>query len=118
MGELGNAERLGHVAKGVLGNNAVLFLAQNEADTRLVVRMAKQIIDGGKIEVHFSGILRFERATFKVENHEAPKLQVIEEKIDSVVLACDLKGYLPANEREADSQLKEKFLNVAYKAGF
>ena len=93
------------------------FLAQNEADTRLVVLMAKQIIDGGKIEVHFSGIFRFECATFQIEDHEASKLQVIEEKIDSVVRACDLKGYLPANEREADSQLKEKFLDVAYKAG-
>ena len=79
--------------------------------------MAKQIVDGGKIEVHLAGVFRFERTTFQIEDHKAPELQVVEQKIDSVVLACDLKRNLSANEREADAQLKEKLLNVAYKAG-
>ena len=42
---------------------------------------------------------------------------MVEEKIYSVVLACDFKRNLSANESEADAQLKEKLLNVAYKAG-
>ncbi len=42
---------------------------------------------------------------------------MVEEKIDSVVLACHLKRHLSANEREADSQLKEEVLDVADKAG-
>ena len=117
MGELRNAKRLRHVAKRIFCNDAVFFLAQNEADTRFVARMAKQIVDGGKIEVHLAGVFRFERTTFQIEDHKAPELQVVEQKIDSVVLACDLKRNLSANEREADAQLKEKLLNVAYKAG-
>jgi len=79
--------------------------------------MTKQIIDGGKIEVHLAGVLRLERAALEVEDNEASKLQVIEEQVDSVFLLGHFERHLSANEREADSQLKEELLDVANKPG-
>ena len=102
-----DAQSLRHVAKRVLGNDAVFFLAQNEADTRLVVRVTKQIIPCGKIEVHLAGIFRLERTS---------QLHVVEEQVDSVFLARNFKRNLTATKRKSYSKLKEKLLDVADKA--
>ena len=42
-----------------LSDNAVLRLAQDQADARLVTKMAQHVVDG-KVEVHLAGIFRFE----------------------------------------------------------
>lgn len=115
--ELSDAQRLGHVAQRVFRDDAVLFLAQDQADAGFVIGVAQQIIYGGKLEVHLAGVLRLERAPFEVEDHVAAELEVIEEQVDPVFLAGDFQRDLAAYECEAQAEFKDKFLNVADKTG-
>jgi len=66
MPKLGNAHRRRGVPESIFRYDPVLRLAQDETDARLVVGMAEKVVDGGKIEVHFAGVLRLERCRLQV----------------------------------------------------
>jgi hypothetical protein len=99
---------LSNIAEWVFRNDAALLLAKNESDTRLVVRMAEHVINGGEVEVHLPRILRLERRHLQIDDNEASELQVVEEEIDLEVLASNFKRNLAADKSESDAELDEK----------
>ena len=56
----GDADGLGHVAQGVLGDEAFAAAADDQSDARLVVRVAEEVVDGGEVEVELAGVFGFE----------------------------------------------------------
>jgi len=98
-----NANRLGEVAKGILGDDLIPRLAQNDSDGWLVVRMTEQVINGGQVEVHLPGILRLEGGHLKIDHNVCPELEVVEEKVDVEILPADFEMYLLPDEGETGS---------------
>lgn len=68
--------------------------------------MAELVIDRGEIEVHLTGKFGLKVLDLQLDD-EAAQLQVIEQKIQIVVLATDLEGMLALDERKADAELKD-----------
>src|SRR5882757_3784168 len=58
----GNADRRRGISQCVFGNDLVLGFADDQPDTRLVIRMPQQVVNGGEIEVHLAGELRLKRS--------------------------------------------------------
>ena len=51
----------------IFGNDLVLGLAEDKADTGLVVGMAQQVVDRGEVEIHLAGELGLEGASLKLD---------------------------------------------------
>src|SRR5437667_12330321 len=105
MPELRDAHRRRCVSKGVFRNDPILRLAKNEANARLVIRMAEHVIDGGEVEVHLAGVLRLERRHLEINDHEASKLEVVEKQIEVEVLSADVERYLATHKGEPYAEL-------------
>jgi hypothetical protein len=78
MPELRDTHGCGHVAQCVLRDDSILCLAQDHTDARLIVGVSQQVVDSGKVEVHFAGILGLERGHFEIDNHKTPQLEMVE----------------------------------------
>src|ERR1035437_4301932 len=118
MRELRDAKRLSDIAEGVLRHNSALRFAQDEANTRLVVGMAKHVIDGGEVEVHLAGILRLKCAHPQVDNDEASELQVVEEQVKPEILSSNIKRHLAPDEGETHAEFDEELAQVREKSLF
>jgi len=108
----GNADRLSEVAQGVLGDDLVLGLAEDDPDARLVVGMAEKIVDRRQVEVHFATELRLEVGDFYLNDEEGAQPEVIEEKIQAELLAANFKRILAADKCEAHAELQQKIPDV------
>ena len=51
---LRDSDRLAKVSKRVFCDDFVFRLAEDDPDTRLIVRVAEQVINGGEVEVHLA----------------------------------------------------------------
>ena len=109
---VGNADRLGDVAEGVLGDDLVACLAQNQADRRLVIRMAEQIIDYRQVKIDLAGKLGLKGNHLDVDDDVRPKLQVIEQQVDVKVVAADFEVHLAADEGESDAEFEKEITNM------
>lgn len=105
MPEFGDAHGRAHVAERVFDNQLLFRFAENQADAGLVGGVLEKIVYRREVEVHFAGVLRFERAALKVDHDEAAKLEVVEEKVQLVAFTRNVKRVLAADKGKADTQL-------------
>jgi hypothetical protein len=69
--------------------------------------MSELVVDRGEIEVHLAGKLRLEFLNLKFDDNEAAQPEVVEEQVQIIVLAADLKVILTADEGEALSKFQD-----------
>lgn len=103
MREFGDAHRRCCSAKRVFNDNLGLRFAENQPDAWLVAGVLERVIDRRQVEVHLACVLRSELAALQVDDHEASKFEVIEEKIEPIVLALNLNWILASDERESNA---------------
>ena len=115
---LRDSDRLSKVTKCVFGYYFVFRLAEYDSDARLVVGVAKQVINGGEIKVHLSAELGFEVLGLEFDDHIGTQSQMVEEQINAEFLASHLERVLAADKREADPKLQEKVAKVIDKGAF
>ena len=80
--------------------------------------MPKLVIDGGEVEVHLAGEFGLEVLDLQLDHHKAAQSQMVEEKIQVIVLAADFKMVLAADEREAFPELENKRAQILDQATF
>jgi hypothetical protein len=114
---LRDADRLVDVAERVLGDDAVVGLAEQEADRRVVVLVAQQLVDRAQVEVQLARVLGLELDGLELQHHEAAQAQVIEEQVDVEVPPADLEMNLTPDEREASAQLQQELRDVRDERG-
>jgi len=90
----------------------VTFLAQQEPDRRPILRLAESIVHGREIEVHLAREFRLKGLHLQINHHIAPQSEMIEQKVEIIILAADLQVILPANKRKANAQFKQEFLDM------
>ena len=112
---LRDSDRLTKVSKRVFGYYLVLRLAEYDSDACLIVRVAKQIINGGEVKIHLSAELRFEVLSLQLDDHIGTQSEMVEEQINAEFLTSYLDRILTADKRKADPQLQEKVSKVIYK---
>src|SRR3954464_3865877 len=103
-----DADRLLLPLEGVLGHQAVLGLAEDEADGGLVVGAAEEVVDGGEIEAHLAGVLGLEVRHLELDDDVAAQVEVVEEEVEEEVPAAHGQRILGADEGEAGAQLEEE----------
>lgn len=108
----GDADGFGHVPQGVLGDDLVARLAQDQADGWLIVRVAEQVVHSREIEIHLAGVLGFEGLGLQVDHDKAAQTKMIEQQVDIVVLAAHFQGNLLADKGEARAQLQQELADV------
>lgn len=106
-----------HVPQGILGEDVVLGLAEDEAEGGGIVRVAQEVIHGGTIEIHLPGILGFELAFFEVHHDETAEVQVIEEEVQIKVPPADFQPVLAAHKGKTTPEFEEEFLDVQEQSG-
>jgi hypothetical protein len=79
---------------------------------RLVVRMAKQVLGRGEVEVQLPHEGGIEGNGLELDNDMAAQLEMIEEQVEVELLAADLETHLSADEREPTAQFEQEALNV------
>ena len=116
--EVGDAEGFGEVAQGVLDDNPVFGLAEQDADGGLIGGVAQQFVHGGEVEVRLAGIGRLEVGHFEVHDDEAAQGEVVEEQVQVEVFAADFEVILAADEAESGSHLQKELAQVVQQATF
>jgi len=106
------------VAQRVFGEDAVLGLAEDETDGRRVVLEAEEVVDGGAVEVHLSGILGFEVALLEIDDDEAAEVEVIEEEVEVELAVADFEAVLAADKGKAATEFEEEFFEMPEESGF
>ena len=105
---LADAHGLGNVFQGILRDEVVLRLAEQKPDGRIVILRFEQAVDGGKVEIQLSGILRLELPSFQLDHYIAAELQVVEQQIEIEIVAAHVQMILIAEERKACSKLQKQ----------
>lgn len=107
-----HADRLVEITQGVLDDELVVRAAEQEADRRLVIGVAEEIVGRREVEVELADERGIERDRLELDDDEAAKLQVIEEEVEVKVLVADLEVDLAADEGEAGAELEHEALEV------
>jgi len=115
---IGDAHRLGRATQRIFYHHGVLALAQDHADARSVVGVAKLVVSRRQIEVHLAGELGLELLDFEVDHHEAAQAEMVEEEVDVVILTGHLEVVLAADKGEALSKLEDQGADVFQQAAF
>ncbi len=109
----GDAHRLGGVAQGIFGHDAVLGLAEEESNGGLVVLTLDLGVDGAQVEVQLADMLGFEGGAFEFNDDITLQPGVVEEQIDEELVARDLEPELAADKGETGAQLEQEAGDVA-----
>ena len=80
--------------------------------------MLQVIVDGGKIEIHFTGELRLEVFDFKIDDDEAAQMEMIEKQVEKEVLVANFERILTANERKTLAKFQEEIPQLLEQAAF
>ena len=115
---VGNTDGFIDVAQGIFREDAVLRLAQDEADGGRVLWVAELVIDHRAVEIHLAGVFGLEVAFLEIDHNEAAQMEVVEEQVEIEVAVADLQPVLAAHEGEAASEFDQKGLDVRQQAGF
>ncbi len=67
----------------------VLGLAEDKADTGLVVGMAQQVVDRREIEIHLAGELGLEGNNLEIYYQITSQFKVIKEEVDAKFFASN-----------------------------
>ena len=95
-----HADGLVDAGERVLGQHAVLALAEYQADGRLIGRVTERVVDDVAVEVELAGVFRPEGPCLQVDDNECTQFQMVEEKVDVKIRVVDLDPVLPADEGE------------------
>ena len=101
----GHAHGLGYAGQGVLGDQLVLGLAQEQPDGRVVVGGLELRVHGGQVEIQLAGVLGREGSGLQFHHHVALEAHVIEEQVDEELVAVHFDALLAADEGEPRAQL-------------
>lgn len=71
-------------SEGVLSEDPVGLLTQDEADRGLVSLVAEHVVNDVAVEVHLPGILRFERSPLDLDDDVAAQAQLVEEQVSAI----------------------------------
>src|SRR5437763_614994 len=96
-----DADRLLLALEGVFGHQAMLGLAEDEADGGLIVGVAEKIVDGGEVEAHLAGVLGLEVRHLELDDDVAAQVEVVEEEGEEEVPAVHRQRVLGADEGKA-----------------
>ena len=99
--------------EGVFGDEAVLGLAEQEADGGLVVRGFHLGIHGAEVEVELSGVLGFEGLGLEFHDDVALEPGVVKEEVEKELVAADDKLELTPDKGESRAQLQQEASDVA-----
>ena len=99
-------------AQGVLGEQGVLRLAQEQADRRFVMNTLDLVVDRRHVRAELPDEARLEAHGLQLDYNEPVELVVEEQEVEEEVLAGDTEAQLPADEREALPELQEEALDV------
>lgn len=113
---VGDADGLVDVAQGIFGQDAVLGLAEDEAEGGRVVLAPELVVHHGAVKVHLAGILGFEITLFQIHDNEATQVQVVEEQVEVELTVTDVEPVLAAYEGEATPEFQEELLQVGEQA--
>src|ERR1019366_10773933 len=95
-----------------------LRLAENHSDARLVVRVAKQIINGRKVEIHLAAEFGLEVFHFQIYDDVCSEAKVIEEQINAEFLATYLQRILATHKREPCAEFQQKVAEMINQGAF
>src|SRR5437899_3084621 len=109
---LSNAHRFARIPERIFNDHLIPPLAKDDADCWLIVRVADQVIDGGKIELHLACKLRLEVFDLQLNDHETPQAEVVEKKIQIVILPAYLKMILASDKGEPFAELEDQVSKV------
>ncbi len=109
---MGDADGLAKIAQGIFDGDLVALAAEEQADGGLIVGVLHPVVHGGEIEIHFPGEFGLEGFHLEIDHDIAAKAQVIEEEIDIVILSPDFEMDLTPDQREADAQFEQEFLDM------
>ena len=98
----------------VLGEPVVFALAEDQANGRSVVWVTEQVVYHVAVKVQLACILRPESPLLQIDDDERPQPQVVEQKVDIVVVPIDLQMELSPDERKAYAQRQQEFLDVVH----
>ena len=113
MSELCDPHRRVHPAQCVLDHQFLFCFTEDEADGWLISGVLEKVIHRGEVEIHFAGVLRLEGATLQVDDDEATKLQVVEQKVKAIVFARNLQRVLAANEGKPCAEFQQETCGCA-----
>lgn len=103
---------LAGTTQSILNHRFVLALAQDDADGRLIVEMAHQIVHCRQVELHLPSVPRTELFHLEINDDKAAQLQVVEEEINEELVAHHLKAILAAHKSEADAKFQKELTDV------
>ena len=110
---LNDAHRLAGIPQCILDDDLVAPLAQDNADGRLVIRMAQLLVHGRQVKVHLAGELWFEVLDLQLDHHETAQPHVIEEEVEIIVLPADEGEALAEFQNERAQMLDETAFEIA-----
>src|SRR5258707_652938 len=74
--------------------------------------MAQLIVHCRKVEVHLTGIFRFERSRLQIDDDVAAQLEMIKKQVDVKILAIHREMYLLPHKSESRTQLDKELADV------
>jgi len=108
----GDADRALEALECVLGYQAALGLAEDQADGGLVVGMAEVVVHGGEVEAHLTRVLGQELPHLELHDYIAAQPQVVEEEVEEEVLTVHLQEDLGAHQGEAGAQFQQEVADL------
>lgn len=107
-----------NVAQSIFGQNAVAVLAKDETDGRIVLICPQLIIHHTAIEIHFAGIVWFERPLLEFDDNVGPEFEMIKEKVDVIIVVANFDTILPTHKGKTLAEFNQKFFQMFNQIGF
>ena len=109
---LSREELLAARQHGVAHQRRILRRAENDADRRVVVGTAFEVVEHSHVHVHLADVAVSEFLRLDVEDDEALQDEVVKHEVDAEVLCIGADAHLPFDEREALTEFQQERLQV------
>ena len=80
--------------------------------------MLQLLVDSLHVEPQLPDVLRLHFAGLQLDNDKTPQFQMVEQKVDEILVAVNLYPELAADERKAAAELQQKPRNIVDKRIF
>ena len=100
------------IAQGVFGNQPVLVLTQDEANSRVILFMPKFIIYHSTIKIELSCVFWPEFACLQFNNNIAAQFEMVEQKVQEELLSCYFKMDLLAYIGKTGTKFEQEICNM------
>ena len=105
LGDQGWGQR---AAEGIFNDFVILSGTEQEADTRVLMRLLYIAVKGFEVKVKLPEVSRFKAANFQLNGDEGIEFTMIEKEVDREVLVAYLEGVLGADEAEVAPEFGEE----------